>query len=202
MKGYFKTLAWTNFFIAVLAEPKKLYNRIVEEKKAAIWLAIISVALVVFTEIVTAALLKQQTSFFYYKVSYGYLLLLICLVVQIFFGGALIDFTAQLHGHKGDVKILLIASGLVLFPRVLLLPVILIFKVVNFGLWFFYPFVSFLLLLWSIYLLVQVVSSLYSIDKGKAFFIIILPPAVILMIIFFSGILVLANLYGFLVSII
>ncbi len=132
MKEFLKSLAWVDYFYMVFTDPRKLAAALMRESKS-LPFGFIVPAFVSIMDILAFSLLGSETPFFFTKITYGWILLFILLVFQNVLVASLIDTAGQLLGHQGNIKNVINIMNYAVFPRVLLLPAVLIFSVFGFA---------------------------------------------------------------------
>jgi hypothetical protein len=190
-------LRWTDFFFNALVDPRGLYRSIAAREVNPLAMSFIVPAVVVITDILSISLLGDQTGFFYYKVTYGWILLLLVAVLRYVITASLMDLISQLMGCQGRVGQMIPLLNYSLFPMVLILPVVHIFKTINFAPIFFYMFFSLVLFLWSAFIAIQGVSEMHKTGFGKSLVIFIFPYLFVGTISFFILILLVITGVGF-----
>ncbi len=195
--GLTRTLRWTDFFFNALVDPRALYRSIAAREVNPLAMSFLVPAAVVITDILSLSLLGQQTGFFYYKVTYGWILLLLIAVMRYVITASLMDLISQLMGFEGRIGQMIPLLNYSIFPRVLILPVVHIFKTINFAPIFFYMFFSFALFLWSAFIAIQGVSEMHKTGFGKSLVIFIFPYLFMGIIGFFVFVLLLITGIGF-----
>lgn len=196
--GLTRNLRWTDFFFNALVDPRALYRSIAAREVNPLAMSFIVPAFAVIADILSLSLLGQQTGFFYYKVTYGWILLLLVAILRYVITASLMDLISQLMGNEGKVGQMIPLLNYSLFPRVLILPVVHIFKIINFAPIFFYIFFSLVLFLWSAFIVIQGVSEMLKTGFGRSFVIFIFPYLFTGIISFFVIILMVITGIGFL----
>ncbi len=200
MIAYIKSLAWIDYFYLLLTDPRKLSGLIEKEEMRALPMGFICLACVSITEILSLSLLGEQSSFFYYKITYGWILLFLMLSFKVAVLAGLIDIVAQFFGLPGYARRLIDLLSLALFPRVLLLPLVFVFRVFNFAPVFFYALFSTAFAVWSSLIVVQGISEMHSLPFPRSIMIFLLPFVFTALISFFILILLVAQGVGYLSS--
>ena len=186
MSSYsFKSFNWSDFFLYTLIDPRQLYKNILESELKTYKLSFAVPAIVSITNIIAMSLLGNETSFFFYKVSYGWILFFLLWVLRNVVSSSLMDLISQFMGYKGKVKDMISLLNFSIFPHALLLPIIYIFKVLNFAPLFFYIFITFLLFIWSAFITILGISEMHSINFPRAILIYVFPYLFVWILIFF-----------------
>jgi hypothetical protein len=184
-----KSLRWADLLLFALLEPRSLYRQINRYEPKSFALSFAMPATVAITEILTLSLLGSQTPFFYYKVTYGWILLFLCQSLAGLVSASFMDMASQFFGWKGNIREFVIMINLSLFPKVLLLPLVYLFRVFNFAPLFFYTFFSVGLFVWSALIVIQGISEMHSCNFGKAALVYLFPAILIGTMLFFVFIL-------------
>jgi hypothetical protein len=199
--GFARTIGWTDFFLNALVDPRALSRGIAAREGNSLAMSFMVPAVVVISDLLSLSLLGEQTGFFYYKVTYGWILLLLLAVLRYVITASLMDLLSQLMGYEGRVGQIIPLLNYSLFPRVLILPLVHIFKTINFAPIFFYMFFSLTLFLWSAFIAIQGVSEMHKTGFGKSLVIFIFPYLFIGIISFFVFVLLLITGIGFISTI-
>ncbi len=195
-----RELAWTDYLLCAVTDPRELYRRIKQAGKDILPWSFAIPALCAFFDIIIISLSGRQTLFFYYRISYGWLLVFLLLLVKTLVYSSLIDTSSQFFGHKGNVRETVTLVNLSLFPRLFFLPLYYVITIAGFMPGFFYVFLGFVFFCWFIFILVQGLSEMNSITSGRALAIIVM-PAVLAAVVFFFIVVVLAiTLMGYIAS--
>ncbi|HSV98367.1 MAG TPA: YIP1 family protein [Spirochaetota bacterium] len=196
MKEFLKSLVWVDYFYMVFTDPGKLAAALMRESKS-LPLGFVVPACVSIMEILALSLLGSQTPFFYTKITYGWILFFILLVFQNILIGSLIDTAGQVMGYQGNIKNVINIMNYALFPRVLLLPAILIFSVFNFAPVFFYVLFSMALFAWSAAIVIQGISEMHSATLNRAAAVFFIPFALVGGVAFFAMVLTVISIFGY-----
>lgn len=196
----FKSLRWADLYLYSIIDPRGLLKQIRTDKSWAFPFSFTVPAFVALAEIITVSSLGSQTPFFYYKISYGWILLFLYLVLKIVTSSALMDMLSQFMGNDGRTRETICLMNYSLFPKLFLLPLVSVFRVINFAPLFFYMFISMALFLWSAVIAVQGLSEMHSEGTGRALLIYIFPWLFVGVLLFFMGLLSLIYLFGFIFS--
>lgn len=196
----FRSLRWLDYIYYALLEPRRLPSRIADETSKPTFGAVLVVIGISFFEILASSLLVVNTAYFYYKITYGLLLVFIINIVQIAIIVLLIDGLFQYMDLEGKVKILFPLVAYAQFPKIFLLPLVYIVKVISFAPIFFGVTFSLGLTVWSALIVSVGISEVHSMPFTKAFLIFLFPYVAIAVIIFFITMLVIINAFGYFVS--
>ncbi len=199
--GITRTLRWTDYFFTALVDPRSLYRIIAGRETSPLAMSFIVPAAAVIADILALSMLAKQTGFFYYKVTYGWILLLLLAVLRYVITASLMDLMSQLMGCQGRIGQMIPLLNYSLFPRLFILPVVNIFKTINFAPIFFYFFFSFAFFIWSAFIAIQGVSEMHKTGFGKSLVIFIFPYLFVGIISFFILILLIVTGIGFISSI-
>lgn len=192
-----RSLAWTDFFLYSLTDPRELYRRIKQKEPDSFALSFIVPVFAVFSDILGLSLIGKETGFFYYKMSYGLILIIIFTLVKIFIYSSLVDVTAQFFGYRGNIRDIIIITNFSMFPKVFLMPCLYIFAITDFAAGFFYVFLSIIFFIWFVMILVQGISEMHSIKFGESFLIFVLPAIITGIVIFLMAVLLFMTGFGF-----
>lgn len=195
-----RELAWTDYFFYALVSPRELYRRIRQRDSGVLQLSFAVPVLSAFFDVIVFSLNGAESGFFYHKISYGWLLFLFILLLKIVVYSALIDSSAQFFGCIGNIKDTVSLMNFAMFPGLMFLPVYYIFTIAGLAPGFFYVFLSFVFFCWFIFILVQGISEMYSIQSGRALAIIIAPAVVMGLLLFFTFIIFVLSLAGFFIN--
>jgi len=192
----FRSLKWADYYLYAIIDPRGLFRQISAGESWAFPLSFTVPAFVALMQIITLSSLGNQTPFFYYKISYGWILLFLYLALKIVVSSALMDLLSQFMGNQGRMRETICLVNYSFFPRAFLLPLVSVFRVLNFAPLFFYMFISMILFLWSAVIAVQGLSEMHSESTGRALLIYIFPWIFMGIILFFMGLLSLICLFG------
>ncbi|MGV7931124.1 MAG: YIP1 family protein [Spirochaetota bacterium] len=196
MKEFLKSLAWVDYFYMVFTDPRKLAAALMRESKS-LPLGFIVPAFVSIMDILAFSLLGSETPFFFTKITYGWILLFILLVFQNVLVASLIDTAGQLLGHQGNIKNVINIMNYAVFPRVLLLPAVLIFSVFGFAPVFFYVLFSMALFGWSAAIVIQGLSEMHSAGLTRAAAVFFMPFILVGGVAFFAMVLTVISIFGY-----
>ncbi len=196
----FKTLTWADYFLYALTDPRELYRRIRQKDPDPFALSFAVPAATALFDILAMSMMGSETGFFYYKISYGWILLFIYELLKTVIYSSLVDVTAQLHGHRGNIREIIAVANFSLLPKVFFLPVIVFFTAVNFAPGFFYVFFSILFFAWYVMIFVQGLSEMHELDFGRSFIIVIIPALFIYITMFLIAILLIITGIGYLTA--
>ena len=96
----FRTLAWADFFLYSMTDPRSLYRRIKQKDPDAFWISFTVPAFLSLFDILILSLMGRESSFFYYKISSGWILFFLFIFLKILVYSSLIDAAAQFSGLK------------------------------------------------------------------------------------------------------
>lgn len=200
MFDYLRSLKWVDYFFLTLTDPRRLLNLISRHEGNPYLMGVIILAIVSGTDILAMSLLGNQSQFFYYKITYGWILYFLLLILNAVIVAALIDFFCQLRGHDGSVKNIINLVTISYFPHTLLLPIVFIFKVLNFAPLFFFVFFVFLIILWQAFIVAMGISEDHKVNFVEALVMVLLPFISVGIIGFFSLLLMIINFFGYFAS--
>ena len=195
-----RELAWTDYFFYAIVSPRELYRRIRQHDRGMLQLSFVVPALSAFFDVIVLSLNGSESAFFYHKISYGWLLFLFILVFRIIVYSALIDSSAQFFGYSGNIKDTLTLVNFALFPGLMFLPLFYVISIADIAPGFFYVFLSFVFFCWFIFILAQGISEMYSVQSLKALVIIMMPAVVTGILMFFTFIIFVFSMAGFIIS--
>jgi len=193
----FRSLNWADFFILSLVNPREMYKMIRDDEKKGFFLSFSVLFLVAFTDMLSSSLLETQSGFFYYKITNGLILLSLLYLFKLLVIVAIMDLVAQFFGFSGKAREMISLVNFSMFPMVFLLPFTLIFVSLNFSPDFFYFAGSLFFFVWFAFNMIVGISEMHEISFGKSFAIFILPVVFIAGFLFFSSLLILINLVGY-----
>jgi len=196
----FRSLAWADFFLYSLIDPRALYKRIIQKEPDAFWLSFIVPVFVSLFGILLVSLIGRESAFFYYKISYGWILVFLFSLIKILIYTSFIDVAAQLFGYNGKIRELITLMNFSMLPELFVLPAVYPFIVGDFVPLFFYALFSIACFIWHVLIIVQSISEMHSIEFGRAFLIYIIPAIVFGTILFLTGIMLIINTAGYLLS--
>lgn len=196
MKEFLKSLAWIDYFYMVFTDPRKLSAALMREPRS-LPLGFAVPAVVSIMEILAASVLGSQTAFFYTKITYGWILCYMLMVFQNIIVGSLVDTAGQVMGYQGNIRNIVNIMNYALFPRVLLLPAVLIFSVFSFAPVFFYVLFSLALFTWSAAIVIQGLSEMHSAALSRAATVFILPYLLLGGVAFFTMVLTVISIIGY-----
>lgn len=187
--GSFRTLKWADPLLYVLTDPRGLSRYITGREDRAFWPGFIIPVMAAFADIVTISVLGREGRFFYYKVSYGWILLVLLSGAKIAIFGSLMDLFGQFRGQAGRMKETISILNYSLFPKLFLLPLVFIFKTVNFAPVFFLFLFSLALMVWSAVAAIQGISEMHGISFGRGAVIYLFPYVFAGILVFFTTVL-------------
>lgn len=196
MKEFLKSLAWIDYFYMVFTDPRKLSAALMREPRS-LPLGFAVPAVVSIMEILAVSVLGSQTAFFYTKITYGWILCYMLMVFQNIIVGSLVDTAGQVMGYQGNIRNIVNIMNYALFPRVLLLPAVLIFSVFSFAPVFFYVLFSLALFTWSAAIVIQGLSEMHSAALSRAAMVFILPYLLLGGVAFFTMVLTVISIIGY-----
>jgi hypothetical protein len=194
-----RSLRWTDILMDTLTAPSQIYEKIVRGNFPSLYFSVLIPIFVTFADTVTFGLLSEQTGFFYYKLSYGWMLSIIVILIRLVLYALLIDGVAQVMGHEGSFRRIFVLMNISLFPSLLVLPVVSIFSALNYAPLFFYALASLAAFVWSAYIIVRGLMGIHNISAGKSVWILVAPAVVggvLAMFMLFLAILMLVSLAG------
>ncbi|MBN1501605.1 MAG: YIP1 family protein [Spirochaetes bacterium] len=180
MKNNLRTLEWTDSLIEVLTSPRSLAVRFAGSEKHLYGITFLIPMISTILMLISISLLSPQTGYFYFKITYGWIFLVICSFVNIFLSSAVIDLVFQFKGKRGSVRRVINIINISYFPKILMLPLILFFSVIDFAPPFFFLLLLILLSVWSLYVISRGLSEIYSVDLPNAFLIYAVPYAAVI----------------------
>ena len=196
MKEFLKSLAWIDYFYMVFTDPRKLSAALMREPRS-LPLGFAVPAVVSIMEILAVSVLGSQTAFFSTKITYGWILCYMLMVFQNIIVGSLVDTAGQVMGYQGNIRNIVNIMNYALFPRVLLLPAVLIFSVFSFAPVFFYVLFSLALFTWSAAIVIQGLSEMHSAAFSRAVTVFVLPYLLLGVVAFFTMVLTVISIIGY-----
>lgn len=196
MKEFLKSLAWIDYFYMVFTDPRKLSAALMREPRS-LPLGFAVPAVVSIMEILAVSVLGSQTAFFYTKITYGWILCYMLMVFQNIIVGSLVDTAGQVMGYQGNIRNIVNIMNYALFPRVLLLPAVLIFSVFSFAPVFFYVLFSLALFTWSAAIVIHGLSEMHSAAFSRAVTVFVLPYLLLGVVAFFTMVLTVISIIGY-----
>lgn len=193
----FRELSWTDYLLYAVMDPRELYRRIRQGGRDVLAPSFIIPAFVSFCEVIILSLNGRATGFFYYKISYGWILVLLTMLLKTGVYSALIDSSAQFFGQKGNIRETLSLINISMFPWTFFLPVFYMVSITDFMPGFFYVFLSFVFFCWSLFIIVQGISEMYSVPSARAAGIVIMPAIIIGVVLFFILVALMFSLAGY-----
>ena len=195
-----KSLLWVDFFLYSVTDPGKLYRQIQKNDPRPYALSFSVPIIVSLIEILAGSCMSAQTPYFYYRVTYGWIMSVIITLFSVIVAGTLMDMMAQLMGYSGRIKDIICLLNYSLFPGALILPVVYIFKVINFAPLFFYVLVSIMLFLWSAFIAIKGISEMHSSGFARSFIIYFFPFVLLGTVVFLVSILGIISIAGLLLG--
>ncbi len=193
----FKSLKWADPFLYAATDPRGLFRHISLKENRSICLSFIVPAAVALTEILAFSILGRETGFFHYKITYGLILAFLFIVFKTVVSAALMDSIGQFLGCSGRISETLCILNYSLLPKCLLLPLVYIFKTVNFAPLFFYAFFTMALFARSAYTAIQGLSEMHTIHFSRALLIYLSPGILFAVFILFISFLAVICGIGF-----
>ena len=99
-----RSLKWTDFFYNALVDPRTLYRNIKKNDPKPFGLSFVVPVIVVFVGILSESIITKQTPFFIYKITNGWILGFLILILKVIIVSAVMDLFAQFLGFQGKVK--------------------------------------------------------------------------------------------------
>ncbi|HOP64664.1 MAG TPA: YIP1 family protein [Spirochaetota bacterium] len=197
----FRTLAWADFFLYSMIDPRALYRRIKQKEPDPFWISFIVPASVSLSGILTISLMGRESAFFYYKLSYGWIFVFLYTFLKTVIYASLIDVAAQFSGLKGNIREVISSVNFSMLPELFILPAAYPFIVGDFIPLFFYVLFSLVCFVWHVLILVQAISEMHIIDFGKAFLIYIMPAVFTGIVFILMAVMFFINALGYFSSI-
>ncbi len=197
----FKSLAWADFFLYALIDPRSLYRRIKQKDPDALWLSFAVPAAVSLADILVLSLMGKESNFFYYKISYGWILVFLFSFLRILIYASLVDAAAQFSGLRGNIREMITVINFSLLPELFILPAVYPFIVGGIIPAFFYIILTMVCFVWHVLILVQAISEMHTIEFGRSFLIFIMPAIVTGTIFFLIAVMMIINTAGYIFSI-
>ncbi len=199
MREFLKSLVWIDYIYMVFTDPRKLAAALMRESRS-LPLGFAVPAIVSIMEVLAVSILGSQTAFFYTKITYGWILCCVLIVFQNILIGSLVDSAGQALGYQGNVHNIVNIMNYSLFPRVLLLPAVLIFSVFNFAPVFFYVLFSLALFVWSAAIVILGLSEMHSAALPRAAVVFIMPFVLLGGVTFFTMVLTVITIVGYITA--
>jgi len=199
MREFLKSLVWIDYIYMVFTDPRKLAAALMRESRS-LPLGFAVPAIVSIMEVLAVSILGSQTAFFYTKITYGWILCCVLIVFQNILIGSLVDSAGQALGYQGKVHNIVNIMNYSLFPRVLLLPAVLIFSVFNFAPVFFYVLFSLALFVWSAAIVILGLSEMHSAALHRAAVVFIMPFVLLGGVTFFTMVLTVITIVGYITA--
>ena len=198
---YFRSLAWADYLFNLLAEPRKFTRMILREDAKPLPGAVAVAFSAVLADQLAVTSLGVPGPFAYYGLTYGTLLMFLVMCVKLLVLACLVDLLCQFLGYAGRVRELVALAGYAMFPQVLILPIIHIFRVFHAAAPFFYVLFSLALFVWSALIVAVGVSETHSVPFSRAALIFLFPFALAGAIAFLCAVLVSLIAFGYLSNI-
>jgi hypothetical protein len=197
MIEYIKSLKWIDYFFLCLLDPRRLVNLIGKKEGSPFFLGLFIVLVVSLFEIISLSMFGSETFFFYYKISYGWLLIFLIVILKIIIFSSLIDLCCQFREHPGSIIRIINLVCFSFFPLIFILPVVVIVTTLNTVPVFFYILFSILLHFWQAIIIIQGISEIHQMKFGESLVIFLAPFIFISLMSLFITIIFFINLGGF-----
>ncbi len=171
----FRSLRWADFFLYALLDARALYRLITRNETKSFILSFLVPTAVAVIYIITLSILGRQSSFFYYKITYGWILLFLCISFKVVMAAALMDTASQFFGFRGNIREMIILINFSLFPEAFILPLVYFFKIFGFAPIFFFILFYLGLSVWSALIAIQGISEMHGTGIGKSVAIYLFP---------------------------
>ena len=89
--------------------------------------------------------------------------------------GSLMDLFCQFRGHPGNIKQIINLINFSMFSRTFFLPLLFIFKVINFAPIFFYILLSIVIFTWQSLVIIQGISEIHHTEFSESLLIYLFP---------------------------
>jgi hypothetical protein len=200
MIEYIKSLKWIDYFFLCLLDPRRLVNLIGKKEGSPFLLGLFVVLIVSLFEIISLSMFGQESNFFYYKVSYGWVLIFLIVLLKIIVFCSLMDLGCQFREHPGSILRIINLVCFSFFPLIFILPVVTIVTTLNTVPVFFYVLFSILLHFWQAVIIIQGVSEIHQMGFGESLVIFLSPFIFIGLMSLFIIILFFINFGGFITA--
>ena len=197
MIEYIKSLKWIDYFFLCLLDPRRLVNLIGKKEGSPFSLGLFIVLVVSLFEIISMSMFGQESNFFFYKISYGWVLIFLVVLLKIIAFSSLIDLSCQFREHPGSIIRTINLVCFSFFPLIFILPVVIIVTSLNTVPIFFYILFSILLHFWQAIIIIQGISEIHQMSFGESLVIFLLPFIFIGLISLLILVLFFINLGGF-----
>ncbi|MCU0822813.1 MAG: hypothetical protein MUC95_10160 [Spirochaetes bacterium] len=197
MMDYFKSLEWVDYYFFSIIDPRRLMNLITRSEGSPFLMGYITLAVVSVMNILTFSLISRQSSFFYQKVTYGWILIFLLLVLFVIVYASMVDLFCQFRGKQGNAKAILNLMNISFFTHALILPLFFIFKVINFAPIFFLVLFILAVYIWQALIITLGISELHQTEFAESLVSFLFPSILIGVIIFFTIILSVVTMIGF-----
>jgi len=174
-----KTLRWADLFIWSLLDPRALSRQIQRQEPRSFALSFMIPAMAAIADILAVSILSTQTAFFYYKVTYGWILSFLWHAIALLVAAVLMDAASQFFGYRGNAKECITLVNFSQLPKVFILPLVYLFRVIHFAPIFFYVLFTVALAIWSVAVMIQGISEMHGAGLGRST-VIVLFPAILL----------------------
>jgi hypothetical protein len=172
-------------------------NLITRSEGSPFLMGYITLAVVSVMNILTFSLISRQSSFFYQKVTYGWILIFLLLVLFVIVYASMVDLFCQFRGKQGNAKAILNLMNISFFTHALILPLFFIFKVINFAPIFFLVLFILAVYIWQALIITLGISELHQTEFAESLVSFLFPSILIGVIIFFTIILSVVTMIGF-----
>ena len=193
-----RSLKWVDYIYYTILDPRMLARLILQSENQFLPVTFAIPVLLAASEIISISLLRKQTGFFLYKISYGWILLSLMIIISVFIAVWLVETALQLSNRGGKIKAEITLVNLACFPMIFILPSIVIFSVLNFAPVFFYFLFLVLYFIWSCIIIVLGISEIHGLSTGRTSAVCVIPAAASAVIMFLLSVLVVALIFGLL----
>ncbi len=197
MMEYFKSLAWVEYYFFSIIDPRRLMNLVSRAEGSPFLMGYITLAAVSLMNILTFSLIGHQTSFFFQKITYGWILYLILLILSVIIYASMIDLFCQFRGRQGNIKAILNLMNISFFTHAFILPLFFIFKVISFAPIFFLVLFILAAYIWQAFIIILGISELHQTEFAESLITFLFPALLAGVILFFSLVLIVITLIGF-----
>ena len=197
MIEYLKSLGWVDYYFFSIIDPRRLMNLISRKEGSPFLTGYITLAAVSLIDILTFSLISSQTSFFFQKITYGWILYFLLLILFIIIYASMIDLFCQFRGRQGNIKAILNLLNVSFFPHALILPLFFIFKVINFAPIFFLLLFVFAGYIWQALIIILGISEMHQVEFSESLISFLFPALLVGVISFFGAVLSIITLISF-----
>lgn len=198
--AFIKSLRWVDLLIYSITDPRALYRTVRDYKNEALFLGPVILFFIALAGTLASSVLFTQSGYFYYKITYGLIMTVLLYAVILLVSASLMDLYLQFSGTGSDVKGIAVVLLYSFFPMCFILPLTVIFSVLNFAPVFFYSLFWFLVFIKCSYNAVSGISEIFSLTAARAFFVFIFPFLFFGVSGFFIILLMLVCGYGYLIG--